>query len=286
VIRLIVNADDFGASPGVNQAIVRAFRDGVLTSCSLMVGEDAFPEAVRMAKEASGLGVGLHLVAVMGKSVLPSREIPSLVDPEGHFSSDPVKAGLNYFFSTKARKELAREMRAQFERFLASGLRPSHVDSHLHLHFHPVMFDLAVGFCNEFGIRCMRIPEDDPGLLARWEGKHADRQQAAARFFRLFTRRMKARLEREGIVHTRKVFGHFMTGRMTKSYVLHVLDHLSPGDYEMYFHPEDTGENIASTHSRIQRRLELEILLDSGLKERIRERDIQLIHYGQLNRVS
>jgi chitin disaccharide deacetylase len=286
VIRLIVNADDFGASPGVNQAVVRAFRDGVLTSCSLMVGEDAFPEAVRMAKGAGGLGVGLHLVAVMGKSVLPPREIPSLVDREGRFSSDPVKAGLNYFFLTKARKDLAREMRAQFERFLASGLRPSHVDSHLHLHFHPVMFDLAVGFCKEFGIRSMRVPEDDPGLLARWEGKHADQEQAAARFLRLFSRRMKARLEREGIVHTRRVFGHFMTGRMNKSYLLHVLDHLSPGDYEIYFHPEDAGENIAYTHSRIQRRLELEILLDSGLKERIRERGIQLIHYGQLSQGS
>jgi chitin disaccharide deacetylase len=286
LIRIIVNADDFGASAGVNRAVIRAFRDGFLTSCSLMVGGDAFPEAVKLARESRGLGVGLHLVAVMGKSVLPPREIPSLVDREGYFSTDPVKAGLNYFFSTTARKELAREMRAQFERFVASGIRLSHVDSHLHFHFHPVVFDLAVGLCKEFGVRCMRIPEDDLDLLTLWEGKRSVQRQTASRFFGLFTRRMKARLEREGIVHTRKVLGHFMTGRMNRSYVLHVLDHLSPGDYEIYLHPEDAGENIAFTAARSQRRLELEVLLDPQVKERIRERGIQLIHFGQLNWVS
>src|SRR5438067_12769786 len=85
--RLIVNADDFGMSEAVNEAIIRAHRQGVLTSASLMVTGEAAAQAVQLAKENPGLAVGLHLVAVMGRSVLPQSEIPTLVDAAQNFSN-------------------------------------------------------------------------------------------------------------------------------------------------------------------------------------------------------
>src|SRR5438128_6027437 len=91
--RLIVNADDFGMSEAVNEAIIRAHREGVLTSTSLMVTGDAAEQAVRLAKENPGLAVGIHLVAVMGRSVLPHSEIPTLVDEAQSFSNNPTAAG-------------------------------------------------------------------------------------------------------------------------------------------------------------------------------------------------
>src|SRR5438132_5013442 len=115
-LRLIVNADDFGVSAEVNEAVIRAFKEGVLTSTSLMVTGEAFAQAVRLAKENPGLAVGMHLVTVVGRSVLSHFEIPTLVDREGNFSNNPIAAGLKYFFSPRARRELRNELAAQFEK--------------------------------------------------------------------------------------------------------------------------------------------------------------------------
>src|SRR5262245_33982288 len=88
--RLIVNADDFGRSHSINEAVIRAHREGILTSASLMVNETSCSEAVSMAKQNPNLGVGLHLTLLMGHSALPQREIPGLVNERGEFLDDPV----------------------------------------------------------------------------------------------------------------------------------------------------------------------------------------------------
>lgn len=286
MIRLIVNGDDFGSSSGVNRAMIRAYQDGILTSSSLMTGEAGFEEAVRMVQDAGGPAVGLHVTAVLGRSVLKASEIPTIVDGEGRFASDPVKAGLLYFFSRKARAELASEIRAQFERFLSTGLTLTHVDSHTHLHLHPVLFDIMVGLCGEFGVRRMRVPEDDLGLAARPGAGCTPEQRGAALLFKVFTRRMKARLAREGFVFPRRVLGHLLTGRMDKAYVLRMIDQLPGGDFEIYFHPELPEENERGDAVRLQGYREFGLLVDPDVKARIQRRSIQLIHYGQLNRNS
>src|SRR5713226_3383585 len=103
-LRLIVNADDFGMSEEVNEAVIRAFKEGVLTSTSLMVTGEAFDHAVGLAKENPELAVGIHLVTVVGRSVLPHSTIPALVDEQGDFSNNPAAAGLKYFFLPRARR--------------------------------------------------------------------------------------------------------------------------------------------------------------------------------------
>src|SRR5476651_43085 len=98
VRRLIVNADDFGLSHSVNEAVIRAHREGILTTASLMVNGSGFDEAVKLAKENPKLGVGLHLTLLQGHSALPPGKIPGLVNSRGEFSESPVGAGMNYFF--------------------------------------------------------------------------------------------------------------------------------------------------------------------------------------------
>ena len=95
--RLIVNADDFGRSSSINQAVVRAHRDGILTTASLMVNEPAFAEAVALAKENPRLGVGLHLTLLCGHATLSAEKIPGLVNAQNQFSDNPVAVGLRYF---------------------------------------------------------------------------------------------------------------------------------------------------------------------------------------------
>src|SRR6185369_5716805 len=126
--RLIVNADDFGLSSSVNAAVIRAHRDGILTSASLMVNEPGFDEAVRLAKENPRLGVGLHLTLLHGHSTLPPEKIPGLVNGNREFSNDPVGVGMNYFFRRSLRERLRAEIHAQFDRFRATGLPLDHVN--------------------------------------------------------------------------------------------------------------------------------------------------------------
>src|SRR5579871_5584296 len=113
---LILNADDFGYSAEVNTAVLRAHREGVLTSASLMVAEDHWKESVQIAQQTTTLGVGLHVAVTFVKSVLPPRAIPHLADAAGRFGSDPLRVGLRYAFSRAAQQELTMEMEAQFAR--------------------------------------------------------------------------------------------------------------------------------------------------------------------------
>ncbi|MCL5099489.1 MAG: ChbG/HpnK family deacetylase, partial [Candidatus Omnitrophica bacterium] len=156
----MVNADDFGLSTAVNQAVVRAHRQGILTSASLMMGGAACDEAVEMARQNPRLGVGLHLTLVCGPSVLPSSEIPGLVDSRGQFSNDPVRTGFRYFARPSLLPELKREIRAQFDKFSRTGLRLDHVNGHLHLHLHPTVLRVLSEHAQGWGIRRMRLTND------------------------------------------------------------------------------------------------------------------------------
>src|SRR6266481_193026 len=115
--RLIVNADDFGRSRGINAAVIRAHREGILTTASLMVNEVATDEAVTLARENPRLGVGLHLTLLCGHPALTGKEIPGLLNGDGCFRDNPVSAGFRYFFNRCLRAQLRAEIHAQFEKF-------------------------------------------------------------------------------------------------------------------------------------------------------------------------
>jgi hopanoid biosynthesis associated protein HpnK len=169
---VIINADDFGFSRGVNKGIIKAHQQGILTSTSLMISGEAATEAVQLAKANPKLAVGLHLVIGCGKSVLPSHDIPHLVNQNSEFSKDPLAAGLVYQFNRDARQELRREIRAQLQKFKQTGLPLSHVDGHLHLHLHPVVMDILCELAPEFKIRYIRLPREELGYTLNCDRKN------------------------------------------------------------------------------------------------------------------
>src|SRR5450432_4273639 len=144
VRRLVVNADDFGRSRSINEAVIRAHREGILTTASLMVNEMGFDEAVKLAKENPKLGVGLHLTLLMGRSALPPGKIPGLVDSRGEFGNNPFTGGMNYFFKRSLREPLRAEIHAQFDKFYSTGLKLDHVNGHLHFHLHATLFSILM----------------------------------------------------------------------------------------------------------------------------------------------
>jgi hopanoid biosynthesis associated protein HpnK len=271
VRRLIVNADDFGASPAINQAVIRAHREGILTTASLMVNEPARAEAVRLARENPRLGVGLHLTLLLGRAALPPEQIPGLVNAHGEFSRRPVGVGLRYFFLRRLRAQLRAEIHAQFDTFHATGLPLDHVNGHLHLHLHPVVFDILLEDAAALGIRHLRLTRD---CLARSRRMTRGRwlyRASHALIYELLSRRARAPLRRRGIRHAQITFGLLQTGRVDEDYVLKLLPELPAGDSELYSHP-----------SLDEFRPEFEALISPRVRDRVRELGIELIRYQDL----
>lgn len=280
--RLIVNADDFGMSEEVNEAVVRAFKEGVLTSTSLMVTGAAFEEAVRLAKENPGLAVGIHLVTVVGRSALPHREIPALVDSEGNFSNNPTLAGLKYYFSPQARRELRKELAAQFEKFRSTGLALSHIDGHLHLHVHPVIFNAALELGAKHGCRRMRVPVEERRLALAFDGAGAVQKTVHTLLFGGLAGYMKGKLQTRGFSFPKRVYGNLQSGHMSERYFLYALDNLTAGTSEIYFHPAAYSDDRVLASGERQCLLELEALTSKRVKKRIEELSVKLTNYFEI----
>jgi chitin disaccharide deacetylase len=269
--RLIVNADDFGASPGINEAVIRAARDGILTTASLMVNEPAFTEAVALAWQNPRLGVGLHLTLSHGHSALPREQIPGLVNSRGEFSNSPAMTGLRYFMRRDLRGPLRAEIRAQFEKFRATGLPMDHVNGHLHFHLHPTVFGIVMELADEFRIHRLRLTHDPFWLNARLVGGQWVYRATHAIIYRCLTARARGALWRRGIRHTSHVFGLMRNARVDENYILGLLSRLPPGDSELYSHP-----------SLDEFKHEFAGLVSERVKEAVRRENIQLIRYQDL----
>jgi hopanoid biosynthesis associated protein HpnK len=237
VRRLIVNADDFGRSQSINEAVIRAHCEGVLTTASLMVNETACAGAVAMARANPKLGVGLHLTLLCGHSALSPEKIPPLVNARGEFSDNPVTVGLRYFFQRKLRGSLRAEIHAQFKKFRDTGLPLDHVNGHLHLHLHPVVFRILMDDEEELGIRHLRLTREPFWMdVPLASGRRLYRFTHAAIYCWL-SRLAQSRLRAKKIHHTDRVFGLLENDRVDEAYVLKLLPILPPGVSELYSHP-------------------------------------------------
>jgi hopanoid biosynthesis associated protein HpnK len=232
---LIVTADDFGLHPSVNAAVERAHRDGILTAASLMVGASAAADAIARAHALPGLRVGLHLVLADGPAVLPPRAIPDLVDGSGRFGTRMASAGMRFFCLPRVRRQLAREIRAQFDAFAASGLALDHVNAHKHFHLHPTILSLVIRIGREFGLRAVRLPRETgpPWQSGAW--------------LRPWLALLEARLDAARIAHNDYVIGIRQSGRFDEPALLAALRGLpASGIGELYLHPAlDSGAAIA-----------------------------------------
>lgn len=249
--RLIVNADDFGRSHAHNLAVLRAHEQGILTSASLMVNGEAAAEAVEMARQHPRLGVGLHLTLVCGRSSLPQSRIPGLVDGLNNFSNDAARSGFRYYFDGALRPQLEMEITAQFERFKNTGLKLDHVNGHLNIHLHPVIFRLLLAGAQRWGIHAMRLTRDLFWLNVRLAQNRWVYRISHACIFNALSAWAGPRLERAGIHFTPRVFGLLQTGCVTEDFLLRLLPVLPPGESELYLHPsvDDAPEELAALMS-------------------------------------
>lgn len=216
----------------MNAAVEAAHVDGILTHASLMVAGPAAADAVRRAKRLPGLGVGLHLVLVEGRSTLPPWCLPDIADRNSWFPSEQVSLALR-FSRPGVERQLAAEILAQFRAFAATGLPLSHADAHKHMHLHPKVGSLLIRIGQAFGLPRVRIPYEPPRVLKQLGQRVAVGDRALA----AWTRLLRAQARAAGLVTPDAVFGLAWNGAMTESRVLSLIANAPAGLSEFYFHP-------------------------------------------------
>ncbi|KMO28775.1 hopanoid biosynthesis-associated protein HpnK [Methylobacterium aquaticum] len=236
--RLVVTSDDFGLSTQVNEAVERAHCDGILTTASLMVSAPGAADAVARARAMPSLRVGLHLVMVEAWPTLPAADLPDLTDGAGLLRADQAKLGLDLARNVRARRQLAAEIRAQFEAYRATGLPLDHVNAHKHFHIHPIIAGIVLKIGRDYGMRAIRVPRESREALRRAEpGSRPGLALDTAPWAAL----LRARARRAGLLTPDGVLGLAWSGAMTPARVEGLLRHLPDGLTELYLHPATAG---------------------------------------------
>jgi hopanoid biosynthesis associated protein HpnK len=285
VRRLIINADDFGLTSGVNRAISEANRSGVLTSATLMANAPAFPEAAEMAKAQPGLKTGCHVVLIDGEPV--SAGLTSLTNGASRFRTSLKEFAFAAVRRRLSAEEIQREAEGQIRKIQALGITLTHIDSHKHTHMFPHVLRPVLRAARTCGIRAVRNPFEPlrawaggallsaPGLWLRCAGVMT---------FQMFAAEFRRALKEESMVSTDGTVGIAATGKLDQKMLLSILKGLPEGTWELVCHPgySDADLRKAGTRLTASREIELNALTSAETKEALARQKIELISYAEL----
>jgi hopanoid biosynthesis associated protein HpnK len=282
---LIVTADDFGLSPSINEAVIQAHAEGILTGASLMVNGGAFEEAVSLARQHPGLEIGIHLSLVRSPAALPHQEAAGLVDAQGNLPGNPVASGFRYFFKPDIRDLLAREAEAQIRKFLKTGLEPAYLDGHLHFHVHPAVLDILLDLAEKYSIPSFRLPREDLAVNLRIDSSHFLQKMVYAGIYSRLCAHAQKKIRLRGISHPDHFFGLLNSGSLDEAYFLGVIDALKPGVTEIGTHPAlGLPAELERWAPDYRYREELQALTSPKVRERLEARGIKLAGYRCLQK--
>lgn len=279
--RIIVNADDFGLTAGVNRAIVAANRSGIVTSATLMANAKATTAALGLAKSQPSLKAGCHVVLIDGVPL--TANLPSLTN-----SSSAFRSGLKQFALDAVRKkisadEIQREVETQIRKIQESGVTLTHVDSHKHTHMFPQILRPILRAAKACGIRAVRNPFEPlrtaiVGFPALWM------RSAGVMAFQMFAPEFRKAIKEEGMVSTDGTVGIAVTGKLDQQILLRILTALPQGTWELVCHPgySDADLQAAGTRLTQSREIELAALTSDETKDALASQKIDLISYANL----
>ena len=254
---MIINADDFGFTRDVNAGIVYAHREGVLTSTTLMATGDAFDDAVRLAHETPSLDVGCHLVLIQGHALTTGERLPD--------TPQEVVTGL---FKLRGRLNVYEELRAQIQKIIVAGIRPTHLDSHKHSHIFPTIFRTVIRLAQEFQIPYVRLPLDRTTPYGSIPCSVLDP---------LYRRMARGR----NVLMTDHFLGFRLTGSFDEDSFQAALAALPEGTTEFMCHPGFLGEELRGAVTRLKesRVRELEALTSPRIREFMDAAGVRLVTF-------
>lgn len=291
--QLIVNADDFGLTSGVNRGIVEAHRDGVVSSTTLMASanEGAFREAVEMARALPGLSVGCHVVLVDGAPVSPPGAVDTLLairsgEPENFYSSlsaFAARATMGGF----DREQLVLEISAQIRKIQAAGIEVSHLDSHKHTHIFPEILRAMLRAAKICGVPAIRSPfVPMKAIMAQhFAGRRALlKRYGQVRILNTFAGTFRRQTSRAGLRAPDGVIGVIETGSMDGILLRQALEGLPEGSWELVCHPGYADDDLRAVRTRLVESREREriLLISLELKDFLEKQKIRLISYREL----
>jgi chitin disaccharide deacetylase len=286
VRRLIINADDFGLTSGVNRAIAEANRSGVLTSATIMANARAVEEAVSAAKSLPHLHTGCHVVLIDGEPV--STALPSLTNGSGRFRSSLKKFAVAAVRRRLSQQEIQQEAESQIRRIQAAGLTITHLDSHKHTHMFPHVLRPILRAARACGVRAVRNPFEPMRCWPRRAmiGAPALWLRSAGVFcFQMFAADFRRAIKEEGIFSTDGTVGIAATGKLDQAMLLRILKALPEGTWELVCHPGYSDADLKSAGTRLtaSRETELSALTSTETKEALQSLKIELISYADLS---
>ena len=272
--QLIVNGDDFGLNSQVNEGIILAGTEGVLTSCSWLANGSAAEEAARLARECPRLEVGVHLTLVQGRPLLPAETVGSLArGPAGEFPPSfhrvlpaLLRGGIDL-------GEVRREWAAQIEKALALGLRPTHLDSHQHLHIWPTLLPLAIDLAKEYGLPALRVPDEPWWIWRPWAGPA---RLLARNALSVLATRARRAVRRHGLWCPDHFRGMLAGGRLRRIELAGIIESLPLGVTEIMCHPAIAGPETAALGWGYEWESELAALTEPGLRRRLAQEGVIL----------
>lgn len=288
--RLIVNADDFGLTAGVNRGIVEAHENGVVTSATLMANGRAFEDAIALAQSRPRLGVGCHIVLVDGAPLLNQDQVASLLDPRGNGSGEPhFRQGIGRFgalalLGRLAADEIEAEATAQIRKLQSAGVPVTHLDSHKHTHLFPHVLRPLLRAAASCGVRAIRNPFEriqgsqlaaSPSLWKRW---------TEVGVLRGLARQFRKAVREAGISTPDGTLAIVATGSLNERLLRLIIEKLPAGTWELVCHPGHNDADLRAIGTRLQesREQELRILTSSLTRDLLAANGIETVSFREL----
>jgi hopanoid biosynthesis associated protein HpnK len=290
VRRLIVNADDFGFTAGVNRAIVEAHTRGIVTSTTLMANGPAFDDAVRLAKETPGLDVGCHLVLIDGEPVLDAVRLPSITSRNSgaaRFGDGLKSFAARALTSRFDPGEIEAETSAQIRKIQSAGIGVSHVDSHKHTHLFPAVLHPVLSAALACGVRAIRNPFGPRKPLTSTEllvRPSLWTRYAEMRILGALAGKFHDAAKRQGMITPDGTLGIVVTGALDERLFRAIAAIIPEGTWEFVCHPgyNDADLRHANTRLRESRETELRVLTMPEARQVLEAEGVALISYRDL----
>ncbi len=279
--KLIVNADDFGLTSEINNGIIHAFKNGIVTSTSLSATGECFSEAVQLIKDRPGIDVGIHLTLIEEKSILSKRQIPTLVDDSCNFRKKCYHLFFDYLIRRISIKQIKEEFRSQIEKLLASGIKITHIDSHQHIHMLPKILKVTIELAGEYGIKFIRCPNEKIDMRNLFTLRKLPRllQQISLNFFCYYSKDLITAYSVDNF------YGFSDGGNLNRENLWKILADQVDGISEIMCHPAalcdgKTRERYSHWHFNWQD--ELDGLLGHDVLDLIASKKIELTSFSEM----
>lgn len=273
---LIINADDFGLSEGINKGIIEAYKNGILTSTSICANGAAFDSAVRLAKEHPNLDIGIHLILVGEKPLSEPNKVRSLIDDEGNFHQSAAEFTKRYYFGKINLDEVKAELSLQFSKIIESGLELSHIDSHQHVHALSGIYSITKEFAENYNISFIRTPGEKLTKYMLQSPKTFPRilQQYILKMISTFS-------TKNSKFNTVNNFaGFYFGGNLSKANFLKIISNLQSEQItEIMCHPAYFYQNDNYKFWNYNHEKELAALLDKEVLSEITAKKIRLTNF-------